>query len=655
MKRIILIFSLMFIICKSQSQIIYKEPLSQRITGYRIEAKLDPAKKTVTGNMDAFWVNQTSETVQDIQLHLYMNAFRSSKSTFNKGSYQERDTSVYGWVDISGFTLADGTDLLPLLNYIRPDDGNPNDSTVVQIILPEAAKPGDTVAIKVNFVVKLPGRIRRTGYTDDYFFVAQWFPKFGVYEPAGMRYRAAGGWNCHQFHPNSEFYANHSVYDVMITVPDEYVVGTGGLLISEADCGDDGTFKTLTWRAEDIVDFAWTAWPGYAVFTDQWKHVKITLLLPKDRKEQVERQFFAVKNALEYLTENVGPFPWPHLTFVDPPSKGSGAGGMEYTTIFTSMSSYKMPGFFHLPEMVTVHEFGHAYFMGILASNEFEDPWMDEGMNSFWEARIMDHYWGENSGMLDLPFFKMADKTSARSSYVYSPDRQVVSNKENSWSYPLGTYSMMSYMKTSVWLYTLMGIIGEETTDDVFREYYKLWAFKHPAPKDFINVVNDVVKKNYGDKFGPDMNWFFDQTLYGTGICDYKVAVFNNIRQDTARVRINDADTLLSTKPSADSLYKCAVGVQRIGEVMLPVEVLIHFSNGHETLMNWDGKDRYKKLELLSNSEIQWVKIDPEYKIRMDVNFINNSKTYESDMVPVRRLTNKFITFLQFFISSVTL
>jgi hypothetical protein len=88
---------------------------------------------------------------------------------------------------------------------------------------------------------------------------------------------------------------------------------------------------------------------------------------------------------------------------------------------------------------------------------------------------------------------------------------------------------------------------------------------------------------------------------------------------------------------------------------MLPVEVLIHFSNGHETLMNWDGKDRYKKLELLSNSEIQWVKIDPEYKITMDVNIINNSKTNESDLVPVRRLTNKFITFLQFFVSSVIL
>ncbi len=218
-----------------------------------------------------------------------------------------------------------------------------------------------------------------------------------------MRYRSTGGWNCHQFHSNSEFYANHSVYDVVITVPDEYVVGSGGMLISETDCIDDDNYKTLTCRAEDIVDFAWTAWPGYAVYTDQWRHVKITLLIPPERKDQVGRQFTAVKNALEYLTENVGPYPWTHLTFVDPPAVGNGAGGMEYTTIFTSTSIWKIPGFIHMPEMVTVHEFGHAYFMGILATNEFEDPWMDEGMNSFWEARIMDHYWGEKSGMIDLP------------------------------------------------------------------------------------------------------------------------------------------------------------------------------------------------------------------------------------------------------------
>ncbi|MCU0456412.1 MAG: M1 family metallopeptidase [Bacteroidales bacterium] len=639
----------------SPAQVINKEPLSPRITGYRIDARLDTAAKLIHGTMEAFWVNQGADQVPDIQMHLYMNAFRNSKTTMYRGSGPAGDSTKWGWVDIEEFKLADGRDLLPYMHFIRPDDGNPHDSTVVQVMLPEPATPGDTVAVKVKFVTKLPSKIRRTGYNDDYFFVAQWFPKFGVYEPAGMRARVSGGWNCHQFHANSEFYANHSVYDVNITVPDDYVVGTGGMLISEQDWPDDPAYKTQVWRAEDIVDFAWTAWPGYAVYTDKWKHVSITLLIPAERKDQVERQFTAVKNALEYLSDRVGPFPWPHLTFVDPPMKGSGAGGMEYTTIFTSSSAPMMPGWIHMPEMVTVHEFGHAYFMGILATNEFEDPWMDEGINSFFEARIMDHYWGERSGMVDHRLLKVADKTSARSSYVYSPNRQVVSNSEYSWNYPLGTYGMMSYMKASTWLFTLMGIVGEETTDDIFREYYRLWAFKHPGPKDFINVVNEVVSKNHGDKFGPDMNWFFDQTLYGTGICDYRVAAFNSFRQDTSKVRIQSGDSIVAGKAVCDSLYKSSIELQRIGEVMLPVEVLVHFSKGNEVLLSWDGRERYKKLEVLSGSPVKWVKIDPEYKIRMDVNFINNSKIYETDMVPVKRIMNKLLAFLQFYISAFVL
>ncbi len=230
----------------------------------------------------------------------------------------------------------------------------------------------------------------------------------------------------------------------------------------------------------------------------------------------------------------------------------------------------------------------------------------------------------------------------------------MVSNKEYSWNYPLGTYGMMSYMKASTWLYTMMGIIGEETTNDVFREYYRRWAFKHPAPKDFIDVVNDVVRKNHGDKFGPDMNWFFDQTLYGTGICDYRVARFDSFKQDTSIVMADDADSL-AIKPLADSLYKCEVMLQRLGEVMLPVEVLVHFTDGHETLLNWDGKERYKGIQVLSNSRIRWVKIDPEYKIRMDVNFINNSLTYEPEWIPVKRMTSKLISVLQFFVSSFVL
>lgn len=641
-----------------QSQIINKEPLSKRITGYKIDAELDPAAKTVTATMDAFWVNISTDKVPEIRLHMYLNAFRSNKTTFYKESNgtpgSEKEDP--GWIEIKSMKDRKGDDLRPYMQFISPDDGNPDDMTVLNIKLPEAVKPGDTVFINIRFVSKLPSRIFNTGYSDDFFFVAQWFPKFGVYEPAGMRYAKKGEWNCHQYHVNSEYYSNHSVYDVKISLPKEYIVGTGGMLLDEKEI--PGGRKTLIWRAEDIVDFAWTAWPGYAVHTDQWNHVKITFLSPPERKDQVTRQLNAVKNALEYFTKNVGPYPWPHLTFVDPPAKGSGAAGMEYTTLFTTLSAYGIPEFFHLPEIATVHELGHAYFMGILASNEFEEPWLDEGVNQFWEERIMDHYWGQNTGFIDHPLLKAADETvMGRLQYVASNSRQVVSNAEYSWNYPHGTYGMMSYMKAATWMYTLMGVIGEETMNSVFREYYREWAFKHPSGKDFIAVVNKVVTEINGDKFGTDMNWFFDQTAYGTGVCDYKVDnIFNRIIPHyEGAVFEGDSITVKQNDLKDDTIFSSIVQLERIGEVMLPVDILIHFDNGDQVLETWDGKSRYKDFKYVGNRKVEWVKIDPDYKIKMDVNYINNSMTLKPDHKPVRRISDKCISFIQFFINFISL
>jgi len=652
--NLVFIFCLFLTFCPLDAQIINEIPLSDRVTGYRIDVKLDTDSKTVKGSMEAFWVNKSSDTVPDIQMHLYMNAFRSNRTTYFRemGGSPGNNDSDLGWIEIRSLMDENGVDLLPSMEYISPDDGNREDKTVARILLPIPALPGDTVSVRIDFETKLPSRIRRTGYTGDFYFVAQWFPKFGVYEPAGMRYSARGGWNCHQFHANSEFYSNHSVYDLTLNLPVEYFTGSGGKLISEKT---DGEMKTLVYRAEDIVDFAWTAWPGYSVFTDRWKNVDITLLIPGSRVKQVERQFAAVKYALQYLDQNVGPYPWPHLTFVDPPLIGAGAGGMEYTTLFTTGSSLFMPEWRHYAEMITVHEFGHAYFMGILASNEFEEPWLDEGVNSYWEERIMDNYYGSNSGLINHRLLKVSDKSSARRGYSSSPVRQTVSNNEYSWNYPHGTYYMMSYQKTAVWLHTLAGIIGEETMDNVFREYYRKWAFKHPSGKDFINVVNEVVQKEHGARFGPDMNWFFDQTLYGTGICDYKVIGFSNRKYRKPEGKTDTADAIANEWPDTDSLYTSVAMIERAGDVILPVDVLIHFTNGDEILEKWDGKARYKDYTYTGYREIDWVKIDPEFRITMDVNFNNNSFTEEPQRAVLHRLVNRLLTFIQFYLSIILL
>jgi hypothetical protein len=188
----------------------------------------------------------------------------------------------------------------------------------------------------------------------------------------------------------------------------------------------------------------------------------------------------------------------------------------------------------------------------------------------------------------------------------------------------------------------------------VFREYYKQWAFRHPSGKDFIAVFNDVVPKIHGDKFGPDLNWFFDQTLYGTGLVDYAVRSIRNTKVRDFKGIASEADSMkfVTDITKDDTVYISTVELNRLGEVCLPVEVMIHFESGDTITEHWNGKERYMDYEYTGPRQIDWVKLDPYYRLRMDVNFTNNSRTKEPDRVPIRRYFDKFIIFMQYFISS---
>lgn len=654
MKKI-LPFLLCLLPLTAAAQIVLDKPLSARLTGYDINATLDPEEHIINGTMTAWWVNNSSSPVGEAMMHMYLNAFSSNKSSFASGGrWSAAGDDGWGWVKINSIKDDTGHDLKGALSYVSPDDGNEDDKTVLRVVLPEPVAPGDTLLFDIEFTSKLPSPIVRTGFQDDFHFVAQWFPKFGVYETAGMRQRETDGWNCHQFHPNSEFYSNHSVYNVSVTLPSEYVTGSGGKLIEEINLGD--SLKKVVWRAEDIVDFAWTAWPDYKVLTRKWKNVDITLLTTREGLSKADNQFEAVIRALEYLGDRVGPYPWPHLTFVDPPLSGSGAGGMEYTTIFTSSGGGAVPSFLKMAEMVTIHEFGHAYFMGILASNEFEEPWLDEGVNSYWEQRIVDNYYGGGYGLLKLPFLRMSDADQGRIGYITSASRNIATNDLPSWMYPHGTYGMMSYNKAATWLHTLEGIIGTETMDNIFREYYRRWSFRHPSGRDFVSVVNEVVRSEHGDRFGENMNWFFDQVLYGSGICDYRVSgVTGNRIRSYSGIVDGDSVTYSRSDRGSDTLFISRVSLERLGDVMLPVEVLIGFDNGEEILETWDGKSLYKDFEYTRTGRAVWAKLDPNDKIDMDVNRLNNSWTQEPAYTVTRRMMDKFLLMIQLMISIFTL
>ncbi|HKL66963.1 MAG TPA: hypothetical protein VJ877_03650, partial [Bacteroidales bacterium] len=145
MRKLLISFLLLALTVVISAQVIFYKPLSERLTGYTMDVELDPEAKIVTGSMEAYWVNNSQSPVPDIQMHMYLNAFRSNKSTFYRESNGSPGSSEidYGWVEINNIIDRSGKDLSGLLEYISPDDGNPDDMTVLRLNLPEPVAPGD--------------------------------------------------------------------------------------------------------------------------------------------------------------------------------------------------------------------------------------------------------------------------------------------------------------------------------------------------------------------------------------------------------------------------------------------------------------------------------------------------------------------------------
>lgn len=594
------------------------EPLSDRRVSYVMDVRLDPAERTVSGTQRLTWRNPAAVPVDELQFHLYLNAFSGPNSTFMRESggvhrgYSAGERDPWGGIEIErmmrlGSDAADGsedaTDLTPDIRFIQPDDGNLDDRTVIQVDLAEPVAVGDSIVLDIDFTSRLPEIVARTGWKlgesgRPFFMVAQWFPKLGVYEVPGQRYVPAeadsGAWSTHQFHANSEFYADFGTYDVRISVPEEYVLGASGVIIDESSSGDE---KTVRYVADDVHDFAWTASPDFLEFTETWNHVEMRLLLQPAHRGQARRHFDAAIIALERFTDWVGPYPYTTLTIVD---GIGGANGMEYPTLITAGTWYALPSWIRVLEIVTIHEFGHQYFYGMLASNEAEEAWLDEGINSYLETRIMADVWGDGSAV-DLGPVDIGDMQAQRLAYVKSnPGRGALFTK--SWEYRWGDYGKASYSKPATVLTALERHLGWETMHEILRTYYERWAFRHPTTRDFQAVAEDVS--------GDDLDWFFDQFVYGTAVVDYRL-------DQVSYRRVEQEDSVT---------YRTTVRVHRAEDGVFPQTVRAVFADGTSQDRSWDGREEWREFTFTSSARVERAIVDPEFVVYMDIDRLNNSR-----------------------------
>jgi len=609
--------------------------LSPRNANYSIDVRLDHASRTLTGREVITWRNISGASTSELRFHLYYNAWKNTRSTWMREAGLGRRARAaspkaddWGWIDVTAVRLATGDsaqlDLSSERRYISPDDGNADDQTVLRVPLPAPVKPGDTVNIEVSWTSKIPRTFSRTGAIGSYYFLAQWFPKLGVLEDTG--------WNCHQFHAGTEFFSDYGVYDVRMTVPKAWELGASGREQIRTDNADDTT--TFTFHADDVHDFAWTTSPYYIEHRARFEHptlpaVEMRLLLQPEHAGQAERHFEATRTALRYYGEWFGAYPYAYITVIDPAWQ-SGAGGMEYPTLFTAGSRWLAPAGVADPEGVTVHEAGHQFWYAIVGNNEFQDAWMDEGFNTFSTGRAMEanpdyrvnyvaqRYFGGFVPWVfkDITVSREVDENGL-SGYRASAKSDAQSTP--TYKYFPATGGGLSYSKTALWLHTLERYLGWATLQRVMSTHFSRWQFRHPKPLDFFAIVNEVT--------GRDMTWFFDQAYRSSLVFDYGL---ESIRSEPAKgPGFVDRNGKVEFDESAgkDGPVRSTIIVRRYGEAVFPVDVQVVFKNGEKVREHWDGRDRWTAFTYERAVPAAYAVVDPERILLLDINRTNNSFT----------------------------
>ena len=592
-------------------------PLSPRNANYTIAAQLDPATRTITGSETIVWRNITATPAADLEFHLYWNAWKNARSTFmrerafsRQGGGQSPAADDWSRIDVSSIVVSRSGSAPAALTaskrFIAPDDDNPDDETVMAVPLPQPVAPGETLTIEVKWTAHVPRTFARTGAIGNVFFIAQWFPKLGVLQDAG--------WNCHQFHSGTEFFSDYGVYDVSLTLPKAFVVGATGVLREKRDnlAGTDVGTTTHRYHQDDVHDFAWTTSPDYLERTARFEHptlppVEMRLLLQPEHASQAERHFDATRTTLKYYGEWYGAYPYGHITIVDPAFQ-SGAGGMEYPTLFTAGSRWLAPAHVTTPEGVTVHEAGHQFWYGIVGNNEFEDAWMDEGFNTFSTARAVAQVYDPN--YLALRYFGcfvpwvftdviVSRETDGNRLSGYRRDARSDAQSTPTFRYFPSTGGSITYNKTALWLNTMERWLGWPVVQKIMAAHFEKRKFTHPSPQDFFDTASAVA--------GRDLTPYFDQVYRSSNVFDYGV-------QDLQTAREGDG-------------YRTTVIVRRYGEAIFPVDVLVTFTGGDHVTEHWDGTDRWKLYTYQRPAAALSAQVDPNRVLLLDVDYTNNSKT----------------------------
>lgn len=591
----------------------------QQEVEYEMNIDVDAENHQFTGTQKLTYHNNSPDTLHRVFYHLYFNAFQpNSMMDVRSRTIEDPDSRVRDRI----FHLPKDEIGYHHINSLQQNGDAVEymvDGTVLEVTLNEPILPGESVVFDMEFESQVPRQIRRSGWMNKEgveFSMTQWYPKISAYDEDG-------------WHPNPyvgrEFYGVFGSFDVKISIDSSYVMGATGHLQNADEIGhgyaeeyDRPDSETLTWhwKAENVHDFAWAADPDYVHTTAQvpggptlhflYQTDPVAENAAPGKQEQLldywQKLPEMTVKAFQYVSENFGKYPYDKFSVIQ-----GGDGGMEYpmATLITGNRSFRsLVG-------VTVHEFVHMWYYGVLGTNESRYAWMDEGFTTYVSALTMDHLF--NAGQTENPL-----RGSYRSYFNLVESGMEESLDTHADHYHTNRAYGAVYFKGAVFLNQLGYIIGDKTLNSTLNRYFEEWKFKHPDGRDFLRIAeeeSDMV-----------LDWYYQYFIESTKHIDYGIT---------------------SVLGHDQSTY---VTLERHDLMPMPIDLMVTYEDGSQELF-------YMPLRIMRNTkpherpQIQriikpdWPWVNPTYTLEIEKP-ASQIKSIEIDpslrMADINRENNRF-------------
>jgi hypothetical protein len=546
---------------------------------YELAARLDPTTHRVAGTARITFTNTSRATLDELVFHLYLNAFRDRESVFmreTRGSLRGTRAAGVGSIRLETLTV-NAEDALAR----SEPELLPHDRTQLRTTLATPLQPGQSVLIETRFVAQLPPIFARSGYSRDFFAVAQWFPKLAKLEPDGhfasFPYYALG-----------EFYADYADYVLEVDTPEDLAVVATGVLQDEKR---QGGRIVRRFEASRVHDAAFAAARGFRADVESVDGVLVRYLSPPGYDSALRQHAEVVRAGLTHYGRAFGAYPYPSLSVVVPPREAEGAQGMEYPTLIMTGGSWRNVPW--LPSLsgavITAHELAHQWFYGVVGSNEVQHPVLDEGLTQWASLDLMRHMYGSREGLGSLT----VDRFEATRVFAMQPAGRVAPGLPVT-AYTPAEYGSSVYARASVALESIRRAHGKERFDRALAIYAVSQRFQHATP----SALERAFDAAYGAGFAA-------RTL--------RPLLFEG---ESAGVQITSTRAELGED---DDSYVTYVRVRRSGKVALPTWIAAYSFSGRELVRKPFPLDQSTlELVLETKQPASRIVLDPERALLLD-------------------------------------